>query len=1217
MSLVLGAVVADASAVPARGPVPGKFIIKFKDHTRAELAAKALSDGQKLARFSRLKVRSSLAGSNVFDSYYQFHDSTAGLSAAQVKEILGEENVASVEPDYYLEFFDYPTDDLFSNQWYLLNTGQAYIGIERNDGFNNDRLITRTGTPGADIDIGPVYVLPPAETTRVVVAIVDSGTDLVHPELADRYWRNPDEIPGNGADDDRNGFVDDTLGYDISGDIQTLFDPVGDNDPSDSHGHGTHIAGIIGASADGVGVVGIAPFVEIMPVKIRPNATVAVGAAGIVYAVNAGARIINISWGTPFESGILQEAIRFARLNGVFVAIAPGNTGDNQRYYPAGYDSTFVVAAGNSDGYQETWSTYGGHIDIVAPGRDILSLRAAGTDMYAEAGEPGVRIIGDDSLYYLADGTSMATPVVAGAAALIFGMRPDLTLESLEEILLYGADDLVDPWNVGDTLVGPDTISGFGYIDVLASLQLLQQGGIHIVSPVRRNRYTGDIPVRIASIAGYTGGWRLDYCVGLDSEQWQFLATGSEVPSDSLVYTFSDTNAEGYLRFRVTDKYGTESFVNCVYVRGRSLQITRPSEGQIVKYSTPIVGNAYGLDFDSMKVFSRKGTGGLSVLTRSTGEFFDSIMFDWAVSGVDTGSFTLLLHGYYGSETLIDSVGVTVLSAFASGWPRYIGGFGAITPVCEDLDNDGLKELVIASSNGLLVFEATGQVKTGFPVMLNKNMRCVPAVYDLDRDGDKEIIATNEDGIYVFHHDGSVADGWPALCYTGLIPYGYGFPNPTVTRLGIDEDSAIVIINRLGQILAYEFNGDPYFYSLGGLFASLDPRIADFYSYGGFTSPFVSGTDVDGDGLQEVVTSYSSPYPYSGLALFDGRTGRPAFDEMSPIRQTIPDVSGTTLADLDGDQLPEVICLGRDSLDIPWIWVKKHGRFDLAGWPRNLPAVQTWIASYPVVADLNLDGVPEILCTFFEYDVASLYIFNADGTAYLDRDGRPYGEAFSDLVTFGTPAVADLTGDEYPEIAFRAGHILPGTGPEKLYLLNHLASPVAGWPVSTPARSGKVLSSRYAPLIDDLDNDNLVELILVSDDQSLLVWDFEAEYQDGRNRYKFLSDNINSGMVRLTGPGTDVDDSPPALPERMALSQNFPNPFNAATTIEFSLDRRSPVSLVVFNILGQEVATLVDEVRDPGTFRESFDASTRATGLYLYRLTVGETTLTRKMMLIK
>ncbi|MFQ6009160.1 MAG: S8 family serine peptidase, partial [Candidatus Zixiibacteriota bacterium] len=252
----------------ATGPVPGRFVVKLKASAKPDLLQKALGTGERLQRASKLVVKSHLEGSENWDRFYVFTSLNQSLSPSDVLAVLGPGNIEYVEPDYYLELFDFPTDHLFPHQWYLYNTGQQYWGVVREPGYNNDYLTLKSGTPDKDIRLVTQYLSPPSETTKVVIAIVDTGTDLVHPDLQGRFWKNPDEIADNGVDDDHNGFVDDTLGYDVSGDVPALFDQVSDNDPTDSIGHGTHIAGIVAAKANGQGVVGIAPWAQIMPVKI-------------------------------------------------------------------------------------------------------------------------------------------------------------------------------------------------------------------------------------------------------------------------------------------------------------------------------------------------------------------------------------------------------------------------------------------------------------------------------------------------------------------------------------------------------------------------------------------------------------------------------------------------------------------------------------------------------------------------------------------------------------------------------------------------------------------------------------------------------------------------------------------------------------------------------------------------------------------------------------
>ncbi|MBU8933221.1 MAG: S8 family peptidase [candidate division Zixibacteria bacterium] len=1208
----------------ASGPVPNKFVVRLKPQIDPAHLNQALGRSDIFQQMSRLQLQIDLDGTEAWERTYVLHFDGQALSEVDVVSILGKDNIEFVEPDYYLEFFDLPHDSLFSNQWYLYNVGQPYLAVERVAGPYNDELITRVGIPGKDIRLIDIYQAPPAQTTRVVVAIVDSGIDLMHPELEGRIWRNNDEIPYNGIDDDHNGIVDDTIGYDVSGDVINILDPTGDIDPTDIHGHGTHCAGLVASNADGVGIVGVAPWVELMPVKIRPNGTSAVGAAGILYAVNAGAKIINVSWGTPFESVVLKDAIDFARRNGVLVCIAPGNTGDNTRFYPAAFDSTFVVGAGNSDGLMTDFSTYGAHIDLIAPGQDILSLRAADTDMYGPYPglEPDVRIIADH--YYLADGTSMATPIVAGAAALLLSVRPDLSLEELQDALLHGATDLLDPLSTGEFLPGPDTICGYGYLNIDASLALLEDGSVFIVEPIHRNRYESNIPIKIASVAGYSGGWSLEYAWGLNPEDWIWLASGASVPSDSLACIFDATNSSGFLSFRLTDDNGSISSVTIVYVRSNHLEITSPINGEELFYSIPIYGSVYGPDFDSVIFSYRDGLGSLEWLGTSTGEFFDSLMFDWSVSGSDTGHFVIYVDGFFGEQREIDSVAIHVSSAFALGWPQHTGGRGGMTPVCADLNHDGVNEVIVPTTAGLAMYRGdNGQVIDGFPILPNKDMRCVPAIYDVDGDGWDEIIATNTDGIHIIHWDGTpIIDDVLLECYTGLIAYEYAYPNPTIGRLRVDAeqgatpDSAILILNKLGQVLAYRFDGEPYFFGLEGLFAQFSDRISFSYGIGGGTSPFVAATNLDDDEWFEVIASYSSPYPYTGLGVFGGADGQPVYGDDNPTVLSIPSVYGTVLTDLDEDNLPEIVVAGWE-FGMSRIWALTRGVDNLPGWPVDLPSVVGWIGSYPIAADLDLDGSPEILVTFFEFDIASLFIFRADGTPYVSRDGRPVGEAFSAPMTFGTPGVANLLGDTYPEIIFRSGYILPGTGPEQLHILDHNAVPIPGWPRVTPARSSNVVSSRYAPLVDDIDGDGLVELALLSDGHELLVWNFEASIDDGSNTFRFLGDNLNSGQMGSVRVSTDIDDGVAVLPRRVSLRQNYPNPFNPKTRIVFSVPTRRYVKLTVYNILGQEVQTLMDGEVNAGSHEVDFIGSDYATGVYLYRLEAGKNIINRKMLLIK
>ncbi len=1202
-----------AHPLQAAGPIPGRFVVKLASSSSKAILSAALSSDQHLDAVSQLQVKSTLNGAEFWNRIYTINVDDPNLTAEQILDQIGPQNVEYVEPVYELEFFGYPTDALFAHQWYLRNTGQTHWAVERVTGDNNDLLVLRSGSAGSDIDLSSFYQSPPALATKVVVAVVDTGVDPTHPELRDHLWHNSDEIPGNGIDDDHNGFIDDTIGYDVSGDTVSMIDTGGDNDPTDNFGHGTHIAGIIAAARDGQGVVGIAPSAEIMAVKIRPNGTTTIGAAGIVYAVNSGANIINISWGTPFESMLLKDAVKFARDNGVLVFVSSGNTGTSQIFYPAAFDEVMAVGAGDDNGRVTSFSTCGPHLDICAPGQNILSLRAAGTDMYASAGEPGVHIIGPDSLYYLADGTSMAAPMVAGAAALIWSIRPQLTPDQVLSDLEAGARDLIDPLGKGDSLPGPDSISGYGYLDIGRSLAITRQGGLYFSGPEPYTRDVGQVGIKAVAIGGYTGGWSLSCAPDNDPNNWHPLASGTHPPVDSLLFTLADPRFIGHVTLRLTDDYGTARFLPIILVVGSALELTSPLPGSSLDYNIPIKGKVYGTDFQSLSVYYRSDGGARQLLYETGAEYFDSLIYSWNASGVDLGQYTIYLEGHFLSGTVADSVNFTLSSAFAHGWPQNLTGRGGLSATTADLDNDGTQEIIVGTLYGLNVFRSDGRPMPGFPVLYEQPARGVPAVYDVDRDGFGEIICASDSGLHVFNSDGTYVPGWPIKRYIGR--RGYGSPNPSVVLLDPQEDSAIVILDDNSNLLAYDFNGQSYFYSLEGWFASfnLEPTSSTYYNGNG-----LSGADLDGDGYRELVASCAAVSGYCGVGVFEGRTGQPAFNRPLPYVIKATDVYGTVLADLNGDNLPEIVTSGMDTLGSPTVWVKTRGTQNLPGWPKSFPEIKNWLGSYPMTADLDLDGVPEVLVTYYEYDIAVLYIFRADGSPYITIEGRPAGEAYRYGATFSSPIVANLVGDKYPEIVIRSGYLFPSTGREKIHILDHTVTPVPGWPISTPTDPSMVFSTPYAPLVDDIDGDGLVEMVLVSEGICVYIWDFETSYDGGRNRARITMDNLNSGVYSKTSETTDApEDILNTLPREFRLYQNYPNPFNPSTAITFELPVRTQTRLEVFNVLGQKVSTLVDQILPAGSQTVEFDGSQLASGVYFYRLQAGGMESTRKMVLVK
>ncbi len=334
------------AAAPQRPYVAGELLVKFKS-VSLEASDPALRQAAGVRR--SMAVGRSQIQRIVLDPEADM-DQALALYA-------DDPNVEFAEPNYLIYPQAMPDDTYFTQQWGLYNSGQMVGGY--------------VGTPGVDLDMEEAWDITTG-LREVLVAVVDTGCDINHPDLADNIWTNPGEIPGNGIDDDANGYVDDVHGWDFSDN---------DNLPQDATGHGTHVAGTIAASGDNNrGVAGVAWQTRIIPLRFMNGfdiGTTAGAVNAIQYALDQGARIINCSWGTSSNSAALRSIIYNA--NALFVCAA-GNTGmdiDASAFYPASYPLANILSVGASDQMDRlAWfSNYGtAGVDVVAPGIRIYSL---------------------------------------------------------------------------------------------------------------------------------------------------------------------------------------------------------------------------------------------------------------------------------------------------------------------------------------------------------------------------------------------------------------------------------------------------------------------------------------------------------------------------------------------------------------------------------------------------------------------------------------------------------------------------------------------------------------------------------------------------------------------------------------------------------------------------------------------------------------------------
>jgi thermitase len=324
---------------------------------------------------------------------------------AAATAVAADPAVLSAEPDEALQLDGVPASEPeLTYQWGLENTGAwSFFGI------NSKR--------GVDIKAPSAWSL--ATGAGVTVAVLDDGVDFSHPELAGQAWVNPGESGDgketNGVDDDGNGYVDDVNGVNVCNDphvggtTQTLHVPGVDL-------HGTAVATVIAAAADGQGMVGVAPDARIMAVRFLIAGaceTASYAVQAIDYAVHNGAKIINASWGGATRSAAIEAAIAAAREQGVLVVAAAGNGGSSRAHWPAasGEPNVLSVGAIRPDGQIAPFSNYGPWVDIAAPGFAILAA-----DVSTDASGPVA----------FWSGTSFAVPHVAAIAALVAQAQPDL-----------------------------------------------------------------------------------------------------------------------------------------------------------------------------------------------------------------------------------------------------------------------------------------------------------------------------------------------------------------------------------------------------------------------------------------------------------------------------------------------------------------------------------------------------------------------------------------------------------------------------------------------------------------------------------------------------------------------------------------------------------------------------------------------------------------------
>jgi subtilisin family serine protease len=320
-----------------------------------------------------------------------------------------------------------PNDSLFSQQWSLNNL--------------------QTGD--ADIHMLEAWDIEPGNPD-VIVAIIDMGFDVTHSDLQNNIWQNPGEIPNNGIDDDRNGYIDDIIGWDFVNQPSGYDDPENDyqdedNDPTISKSaHGNEVFGVLGATTNNaLGIAGITGRCKMMLLRAgyinTQGRAVLSGASiikGVIYATDNGASVINISSGSSKYSNSYHDVLQYAIDHGVVITCSAGNEGSSAPVYPAAYNLKGLISVGatTSEDKPASFSNWGDWVDVSAPGQYIISTM-------------------NDDRYGQIHGTSFSAPIVAGIAALLVSHYPDWTPAQIHDQILATVD-------VREELAGYNATSG-------------------------------------------------------------------------------------------------------------------------------------------------------------------------------------------------------------------------------------------------------------------------------------------------------------------------------------------------------------------------------------------------------------------------------------------------------------------------------------------------------------------------------------------------------------------------------------------------------------------------------------------------------------------------------------------------------------------------------------------------------------------------------------
>jgi subtilisin family serine protease len=1085
--------------------VPGEILVKFRNESDAIDAGRGLNTAGGHLRISNPRLNNLFARFGIKSGRRSFANAKlrslrkvvkltteARRSREELKEVLDE---LRAQPEVeYAELNAIMHTQMVPNDAYYSTTGawgQTFRDVWGLQAINAEAAWDTT------------------QGDAVVVAVVDTGLDYNHEDIAGNVWQNEGETgldgtgndkKSNGVDDDNDGLIDNWRGWDFV----TLDGTPGDNDPMDNHGHGTHVSGTIAATGNnGLGIIGVAPNAKIMALKgldTYGNGSTEDLCNAIIYAADKGASVINASWGGSGDTPqTLIDAIAYAHnVKGAVVVAAAGNSNwdvgtQNKGFYPACIRDVIAVAAINHNDGKASFSNYGAKIDVAAPGggdtdptglliqpdRSILSLlsTAANSSMTGS----GQLVVG--TKYLRQAGTSMASPHVAGVAALIRALHPEFSPEQVRQALRSGANDIGAP--------GIDNQFGYGRLNASGSLSIATPLVAELTSP------NGILPgLSQVEARGSVGGanlsnWRLEYGAGTAPSSWTLITTSTSTIASGVLTTWnlSGINDGTYTLHLVAQSLTGETYEDRLTVVLDGLVITHPSpftlaitqgaEGITIRGTVASASFArYGIGILALGSNTWINNSSINLANGGLQPVHDGVLGTWDTTGAAADTYQIYVTQIFtNNSSVYKSVKIVLDSTLHTGWPVDVGLLSngiasyAITNHlgAYDVDGNGTKELLIGYNNQVNILDHTGAQLPGWPQTIDPqnsgaHIQISPAVADLDGDGSPEILAANDQSkFFVWRADGTLWAGWPKNL-------GWYMTNIAVDDLNGDGQKEIIVSTH-GSVRVYNTSG----VALPGwpLFTNT------------INSPPAIG-DVDGDGQKEIVVA-TMVGPTNLYMIKANGTVMPnwprAINPSLPSNYTSS--SYPALGDLDGDGDMECVIGSTNGL----VYAFRADGSYLPGWPQ---ATKPVYVNSPAIGDIDGDGLPEVVAgndKFLENGSYTnyLYAWHANGTALPNWPVKYDRQLTVTSFGYGAPALADLDQDGRADVIVSSDTTWGSCTAVNAYKSN--GSKVAGFPKPT-LDTGAFSTNTVA--VADLDGDGQLEAAWIDRNAKVYLWDLSA-----------------------------------------------------------------------------------------------------------------------------